>query len=238
MAYFLKKSNYKKGTYLQIYESFYDPERKGGAHRSFKALGYVHELQAKGIDDPISFYKEEVIRLNQEANAAKAAKKAKQISDDSPEKLIGYFPMKNINDKLSVKKYMDLMQTATDFRFNVFDMISALVYARLVQPCSKSKTYDEVIPKLFESYDFSLNQLYDGWSISAANTKRSSKSTIIRSSRCIRLIPLILTLTALTFTLRSTGKMISGKKDLPRKTEKNRLLVWDSCLMQIRSPSA
>ncbi|MFR2879787.1 MAG: hypothetical protein ACLTC8_01725 [Lachnospiraceae bacterium] len=75
MAYFLKKSNYKKGTYLQIYESFYDPERKGGAHRSFKALGYVHELQAKGIDDPISFYKEEVIRLNQEANAAKAAKK-------------------------------------------------------------------------------------------------------------------------------------------------------------------
>ena len=162
MAYFLKKSNYKKGTYLQIYESFYDPERKGGAHRSYKALGYVHELQAKGIEDPISFYKEEVIKLNQEVNAAKAAKKAKQISDDSPEKLIGYFPMKNINDKLSVKKYIDLMQTATDFRFNVFDMISALVYSRLVHPCSKSKTYDEVIPKLFDSYDFSLNQLYDG----------------------------------------------------------------------------
>ena len=70
--------------------------------------------------------------------------------------------MKNINDKLSVKRYIDLMQTATDFRFNVFDMISALVYARLVHPCSKSKTYDEAIPKLFGSYDFSLNQLYDG----------------------------------------------------------------------------
>lgn len=40
-------------------------------------------------------------------------------------------------------------------------MISALVYAGS-QPCSKSKTYDEVIPKAFESYDFSLNQLYDG----------------------------------------------------------------------------
>ena len=162
VAYFLKKSNYKKGTYLQIYESFYDPERKGSAHRSYKALGYVHELQAQGIADPISYYKEEVLKLNQQRNAVRAAGKAKQISDDSPEKLIGYFPMKNINDKLSVKKYIDLMQTATDFRFNVFDMISALVYARLVQPCSKSKTYDEVIPKLFESYDFSLNQLYDG----------------------------------------------------------------------------
>lgn len=162
MAYFLKKSNYKEGTYPQIYESFYDPERKGGAHRSYKALGYVHELQAKGIDDPISFYQEEVIKLNQEFQAAKVAKKSKQISNNSPEKLIGYFPMKNINDKLSVKKYVDLMQTATDFRFNVFDMMSALVYARLVHPCSKSKTYDEVIPKLFDSYDFSLNQLYDG----------------------------------------------------------------------------
>lgn len=162
MAYFLKKSNYKKGTYLQIYESFYDPERKGGAHRSYKALGYVHELQAKGIDDPIAFYKEEVLKLNQELKAAKDAKKIRQISDDSPEKLIGYFPMKNINDQLSVKKYIDLMQTATDFRFNVFDMVSALVYARLVHPCSKSKTYDEVIPKLFDSYEFSLNQLYDG----------------------------------------------------------------------------
>lgn len=162
MAYFLKKTNNKKGTYLQIYSSFYDPERGHTAHKAYKPIGYVHELQSKGIDDPISFYKEEVIKLNQELKDAKSEKKAKQISVDSPEKLIGYFPMKNINDKLSVKKYVDLMQTATDFRFNIFDMMSSLVYARLIQPCSKSKTYDEVIPKLFDSYDFSLNQLYDG----------------------------------------------------------------------------
>lgn len=162
MAYFLKKTNNKKGTYLQIYSSFYDPERGHTAHKSYKPIGYVHELQANGIDDPIAFYKDEVTKLNEELKSAKNAKKARQISDDSPEKLIGYFPMKNINDKLSVKKYIDLMQTATDFRFNVFDMISALVYARLVHPCSKSRTYDEVIPKLFDSYDFSLNQLYAG----------------------------------------------------------------------------
>lgn len=54
------------------------------------------------------------------------------------------------------------MQTATGFRFNVFDMLSALIYARAVHPCSKSKTYDEVIPKLFEKLDFSLDQLYSG----------------------------------------------------------------------------
>lgn len=119
MAYFLKKSNLKKGIYLQIYESFYDPERKGGAHRSYKALGYVHELMKNGIDDPISFYKEEVTKLNQQLADERSKEKARQISDETPEKLLGYFPLKNINDALGVKKYIDLMQTATDFKFNL-----------------------------------------------------------------------------------------------------------------------
>lgn len=162
MAYFLKKSNFKKGTYLQIYESFYDPVRKGSAHRSYKAIGYVHELQEKGIDDPISFYKEEVAKLNQKLSLDRSKEKTRQISDETPEKLLGYFPLKNINDGLGVKKYIDLMQTATDFQFNIFSMMSALIYSRAVHPCSKSKTFDEVIPRLFEKYDFSLNQVYSG----------------------------------------------------------------------------
>ena len=159
MAYFLKKTNNKKGTYLQIYESYYDPERKAGAHRSYRPIGYVHELQATGIEDPISFFKDEVQKLNQEFRDKKQSEKYRE---ESPEKFLGYFPLKNLNDSLGCKKYIDLMQTATNFRFNVFDMISALIYARTVHPCSKSRTYDEVIPKLFEKYGFSLNQLYDG----------------------------------------------------------------------------
>lgn len=162
MSYFLKKTNNKKGTYLQIYESYYDPERKGGAHRSYKPIGYVHELQQKGIDDPFAFYSEEVQRLNQEQRLNKQKEKERQIGEESPEKLLGYFPLKNINDSLHCKKYIDFMQSATDFRFNVFDMMSALVYARAVQPCSKSKTFIDVIPKLFENHRFSLDQLYSG----------------------------------------------------------------------------
>lgn len=162
MAYFLKKTKNKKGIYLQIYESYYDPERKGGAHRSYRPIGYIHELQADGIDDPIAFYSEEVQKLNREYKEKKQAEKMRQISDESPEKLLGYFPIKNLNDSLSCKKYIDLMQTAAGFRFNVFDMASALIYARTVHPCSKSRTYDEVIPKLFEKHDFSLDQLYSG----------------------------------------------------------------------------
>ena len=162
MAYFLKKSNLKKGMYLQIYESFYDPERKDTAHRSYKAIGYVHELKEQGIEDPVSFYKEEVARLNSRLAVEKKAKKEKEISEETPEKYLGYFPLKNINDSLGVKNYLDLMQSVTDYQFNVFSMISALVYSRCVLPCSKSKTFEQVIPKLFDKYDFSLNQIYSG----------------------------------------------------------------------------
>ncbi len=162
MSYFLKKTKNKKGTYLQIYESFYDPDRKCGAHRSYKPIGYVHELEAKGIDDPFAYFQNEVDELNREHNEKKASDKIRQISDESPEKLLGYFPLKNINDSLRTKQYIDLMQTATDFRFNVYDMMSSLVYSRVVHPCSKSKTYDEVLPKLFEKSDFSLDQIYSG----------------------------------------------------------------------------
>lgn len=162
MAYFLKKTKNKKGIYLQIYESYYDPERKGGAHRSYKPIGYVHELQASGMEDPISVFGEEVLKLNQEYKKKKQSEKERLISEESPEKFLGYFPLKNLNDSLGCKKYIDLMQTATNFRFNIFDMMAALIYARVVCPCSKLKTYLEVIPKLLEKHDFSLDQIYSG----------------------------------------------------------------------------
>ena len=69
MAYFLKRTRNRKGLYLQIYESFYDPERKGTAHRSVQALGYEDDLKAKGIADPVSHYRAEVDRMNRERRA-------------------------------------------------------------------------------------------------------------------------------------------------------------------------
>lgn len=162
MAYFLKKTKNKKGIYLQIYESYYDPERKGGAHRSYKPIGYVRELQANGMEDPIAVFGEEVQKLNQEYKKKKQAEKERKISEESPERLLGYFPLKNLNDSLGCKKYIDLMQSATHFRFNIFDMMSDLIYARVVHPCSKLKTYWEVIPKLFGKHAFSLDQIYSG----------------------------------------------------------------------------
>ena len=92
MAYFLKKTINKKGTYLQIYSSFYDPERGHTAHKAYRPVGYVHELQAKGIDDPVAFYKEEVLKLNQELKAAKDAKKPNRFLMILQKNLLAIFP--------------------------------------------------------------------------------------------------------------------------------------------------
>lgn len=160
MSFFLKKSNLKKGVYLQIYESYYDPVRKGGAHRSYMALGYVNALKEKGIEDPIAYYGEEVQRLNEAQKQERHARKAETITEQSPERLLGYFLLKSIHEGLGIKPLLDLLQAREGYRFNVYQIMSALVYARVVNPCSKLKTYDEVFPKMLEETDFSLTQVY------------------------------------------------------------------------------
>ena len=88
MSYFLKKTTNKKGIYLQIYESYYDQNRGYAAHKSYKPIGYLHELIKKGIKDPISFYKEEINKLNNQTKNEKNKNKIKLIDKETPEKLL------------------------------------------------------------------------------------------------------------------------------------------------------
>lgn len=162
MAYFLKRSNIKKGTYLQIYESFYDPKRKQTAHRAVRPIGYVHELEERGIADPVPYFKAEVEAMNAERKAEKEAERTRKITDETPEKLLGYFPLKAVDDALRCKEDIDMLQLAAGFKFSLWDLLSSLVYARAVAPCSKSRTFHDVLPQLGIGVRFSLDQLYDG----------------------------------------------------------------------------
>lgn len=91
MSYFLKKTNNKKGTYLQIYESYYDPTRKCGAHRSYKPLGYVHELQTTGIEDPIAVLPKRSRNLIRNANRKNRQKKNNRSPMCLPKNIWGIF---------------------------------------------------------------------------------------------------------------------------------------------------
>ena len=161
MAYFLKIQNQANNTYLAIYESFYSPDSKGTKHRCFKSLGSVTKLQREGIEDPVAYYKAEVERMNAER---KAQKEVQKISSVSPGKNLGYFPLKSILEKLDIRKFVDLYKLTTSYDFDLYEVLSSLIYARAVSPCSKHKTDNEVIPSLFEPHDFSYDQLLEGLS--------------------------------------------------------------------------
>lgn len=161
MAYFLKKTVNKKGTYLQIYEGRYDPERGHAVHRSYRPIGYVHALKEEGIEDPITYFRAEVRELNEKRKADEDASKRREIGDVTPERHLGYFPLKSINDALGAKRYLDIMQSPFRFQFNVYEVLSSLVYARVVDPCSKYKTFYDVLPLLYEDFGYSESQMYD-----------------------------------------------------------------------------
>ena len=160
MAFFLKKSTLKGRTYISICESFYHPQKKGTAHKTYKSLGSVETWKENGIEDPISHFQKEVDALNQE----KAKAGVRKISDKSPNLYLGYFPFKSILEKLRIKKYVDYFKLTNDFKYDLYDLLSSLIYARAVNPCSKYRTFHEVLPELYESVSYSYDQLLDGLS--------------------------------------------------------------------------
>lgn len=187
MAYFLKKSRNKKGLYLQIYESHWDPERGHTVNRSVRAIGYEHELREAGIEDPVAHFKSEVDSMNADRRAARGRERVREISDEPAERHLGHFPLKAVNDALGVASDLAYLQIPSGFRFSLAELLSSLVYARAVAPCSKSRTFHDVLP-LMEGVDarFSLDQLYDGLSYLG---EEHEKVVEIYNDRVARLFP-------------------------------------------------
>ena len=55
MAYFLRQEKKKKGTYLQMYDSYWDKELKQSRTKNVMAFGYVEDLISQEMPDPVAF---------------------------------------------------------------------------------------------------------------------------------------------------------------------------------------
>ena len=158
MVYFLKKSNpSKKGTYLQIYLNYYDPNTKSKKNKSYKALGYVSDLIDKGINDPISYYTEYVKKLNDELSSVKEL----QISDSSTQKYAGHFLVKSMFDLLNMDRTLNIVASNFKCQYKFSDMFKALCYSQILSPGSKLKAFERVIPNIYGSPSFSYDQILD-----------------------------------------------------------------------------
>lgn len=159
MAYFLKKVNRNGKVYLSIVDSYYDGSRGHTVHKTHSSYGTGEQLvQELGITDPVAYLQEQVDALN--ANRKK--EKTDKITEISPEKFAGHFVIKAILNKLRVEPIINAYDLTTNYHFHLYDVLSSLIFSRCICPCSKYKTFNEVIPHLEDAYNFSYDQLLEG----------------------------------------------------------------------------
>ena len=159
MAYFLKKTNRKKGLYLQIYFSYRDPDTKLPKNKCHKTIGFFDDLLKSGIKNPIEYCQNQVDELNDLYRAERQNRKIKEISAVSPERCLGDFPVRSILRRLDIKDDIDRFSASRKFQFSVYDCLTDLICARLIYPASKRKTYEEVIPRLWSGKEYSYDQI-------------------------------------------------------------------------------
>lgn len=162
MAYFLRQEKKKTGVYLQMYESYWDKEKKQPRSRNIESFGYVENLISDKIPDPIAFYTDYVKVKNEERVRLLNEKTRPRSFSSIIEMNIGHFLLHSLIDELGVKETIDILASQMRFQFSVYDLIAQLIYARVLMPCSKSKTVSHVFPHLYGGVHISEDQVYDG----------------------------------------------------------------------------
>lgn len=155
-----------------MYESHWDKEKKQPRSKSVMAFGYVEDLISDEIPDPIAYYTDFVSKKNEERAAAFAEETRPRAFAAPVEYHLGHFLLHTLLDELNVREVIDILASQMRFQFSVYDMMAQLIFARVICPCSKSKTVSSVFPHLYHSSSISEDQVYDGLSFIGASYKK------------------------------------------------------------------
>lgn len=162
MGYFLRQDKKKKGIYLQMYETYWNSELKQPRTRSIQSFGYVEDLVSESVPDPVSYYRDYVKKKEEERRSSLNAENRPRAFSECLEKNAGIFLIDCLFDELEVRETIDILASVCRFKFSIYDMIRQLVCARIIFPCSKSRTISSVFPTLFNASPMSEDQVYEG----------------------------------------------------------------------------
>ena len=163
MAYFLRKTRRKNGDiYYQIYDSYYSAEERKNKNRSVEKLGLLSSLRREGESD--SECEQRLRGMVSERERDRSGKQTKQIDDNDELVNYGYFLLEGMVRHLDIRKQIDLLTLGSRIRFSLSDVLFSLADARVIDPCSKWKTFAEVFPLMYEdpTKKISLSQMYSG----------------------------------------------------------------------------
>ena len=145
-----------------MYESHWDREKKQPRSKSVMTFGYLEDLISDEMPDPVAYYKEYVKQKNAEREALLAEETRPRAFNSPAEINVGHFLLSSLLDELGVKETVDILASQMRYQFSIYDMLAQLIYARVIHPCSKSKTVSSVFPHLYKSVPMSEDQVYDG----------------------------------------------------------------------------
>ena len=115
MAYYLRQSKKSGRNYLQMYESYWDKEKKQPRSKYIRAFGYVDELICDEIPDPVSFFKEYVAKENKKVSDLVAQEKRPRAFNAPVEFYLGHFLIKTVLEELNVKPTIELLALTLNF---------------------------------------------------------------------------------------------------------------------------
>lgn len=168
---YLKKSTYKKTgrTYLSIVHNFWDSINKKSKTKTIKKIGFLDELMKK-YDNPIEHFEKVAEQMNIEYKNNNAIETIKidlneEINKNTTNrKNFGYAAFSKIYHELKIDKFLVNRQKYLNVEYNINNIMKLLVFARLIKPCSKKKTFENK-DMFFENTKFSLLDLYRSLSI-------------------------------------------------------------------------
>lgn len=156
---FLKKSVSNGRVFLSFVQGY----RENGKvkHKTIEKIGYLDELE-KEYKDPIAHFKS----VAKERNLATPSERKLEVSlnqrladNASARKNLGYAIPKRIYSLLGIHTFLQNKQKHLNIEYNLNSIFSLLIYNRFLFPSSKKKAFDRR-DFFFESYDFSLDDLY------------------------------------------------------------------------------
>lgn len=158
-AMFLKQS----GSNGRVFLSFVEGYRLNGKvkHKTIEKIGYLDELE-KIYDDPITYFKSVAKERNlsvPEERTIEVAVNQRLTDNASSRKNLGYAIPKRIYSLLGINIFLQNKQKHLNIEYNLNSIFSLLIYNRFLFPSSKKKAFDNR-DLFFESYDFSIDDLY------------------------------------------------------------------------------
>jgi len=156
---FLKKSTSNGRVFLSFVQGYRD---KGKVkHKTIEKIGYLDELEKK-YDDPIAHFKS----VAKERTLSTPCERKLEVSlnqrltdNASSRRNLGYAIPKRIYSLLGINVFLQNKQKHLNIEYNLNSIFSLLIYNRFLFPSSKKKSFDRR-DFFFESYDFSLDDLY------------------------------------------------------------------------------